>query len=253
MQPSLPKGILISLSSGQAFRFKNTDGVYKGVLKDRVYTLSESNLDIIESDENLRYFFDIDTDYEAIKEYLSSLSLTLKNAIDNAPHLRILRQGEEEMILTFVLTSCNNIPRITKMINALSQNYGKQVEDEYYTFPTSESIARATEDDLRKLGLGFRAPFILNIAKSIDSGKFDVDKIHKMDDREAINYLETLPGIGEKVASCILLFGYHRLNVFPKDVHIKRVMETYFKGKDETMFYPYAGVAQQFLFLDDLK
>lgn len=248
----LDKGILISLSSGQSFRFSNQCGVYKGVIGDKVYTLSDSNLDLIENDAVLRHYFDIDTDYETIKSYLSEKSSVLKSAIESAPYLRILRQDSTEMIMTFVLTSCNNIPRITKMINALSRTYGKCIEDNFYTFPSPSRIAKSTEDELRELGLGFRAPFILEISRRIDSGSFCTDNINKMDDNEARAYLMTLPGIGAKVADCVLLFGYHRLNVFPKDVHIKRVMEKYFPDKTEEFFSPYAGIAQQFLFLKDL-
>ena len=249
----LNKGILISLSSGQSFRFSYKDGVYKGVIGNKVYTLSEKNLDMIEKDKVLRCFFDIDTDYELIKKKLSSKSEALNKAINQAPYLRILRQDPEEMILTFVLTSCNNIPRITKMIYSLSKTYGALIENDFYTFPSVANIAKSTEENLRSLGLGFRAPFILEIAKRIDSGDFNPNSIVNMDDNEAREYLKTLPGVGAKVADCILLFGYHRLNVFPKDVHIKRVMEKYFACKDETFFYPYAGIAQQFLFLSDLK
>lgn len=249
----LSEDILISLVSGQAFRFKEHGGVYTGVIGDRVYSLSKDNIDTIETDPILHNFFDLDTNYTNIKEYLSKKSPVLKRAIKSAPELRILHQNSEEMILSFVLTSCNNIPRISKMINALSMTFGKQIIDNYYTFPSASSIALTTEDKLRKLGLGFRAPFILEIARRIDSGEFEIGKISNLDDNEAREYLMMLPGVGAKVADCVLLFGYHRLNVFPKDVHIKRVMEKYFPNETETVFSPYAGVAQQFLFLEDLS
>lgn len=245
--------LLVSLVSGQAFRFKCNNGIYKGVIKDRVYTLSSDNIDLIYKDEVLRRYFDIDRDYEEIKAYLSATSPILSTAIENVPELRILRQDSIEVLLSFILTSCNNISRISLMIERLSRHFGKPIDEEYFEFPTPQSIAASDEDTLRSLGLGFRAPFFLEAARMIDSDKIRTDEIEGMSDPEAREYLKRIRGIGDKVADCILLFGFNRLNVFPRDVHINRVMKNQFEGRDEKMFYPYAGIAQQFLFFLDLN
>lgn len=255
--------VLESLKSGQCFRFKEDGGVYRGVIKDTFYTLSSSNISLLENDRTLYDYFDLGRDYESIKEYLSSLSPIMKEAIDEHPYIRILKQDREEVLLSFILSSCNNISRISLIIKRLSEKFGKPVEkfigDEkckndrvYYTFPTVTELSVATEDDFRKLGLGFRSSFFFNAVHSVLDGTIDLDKIYNLDDTDARNYLMRLKGVGEKVADCILLFGYNRLSVFPKDVHIKRVMNTYFNGKDETFFAPYSGIAQQFLFYLDL-
>lgn len=250
------EGILLSLTCGQAFRFDCINGVYTGVIGNKVYSIDKTNLGQIETNDVLKEFFDIERDYESIKQYLSSLSPIMKEAIGHAPYIRILKQSPVETLMSFILTSCNNIPRIKGMIERLSARYGQYIttinEKNYYTFPAVRSLAASREEDLRSLGLGFRASYIKNAAMMIDSGKFDVDAIYKMDDSKAREYLTSLTGVGGKIADCVLLFGYNRLNVFPKDVHIKRVMVNDFPGKDETFFAPYSGIAQQFLFYKDL-
>lgn len=252
----LNEGILLSLTSGQSFRFNEENGTCIGVIGDKVYSLSKDNLDQIQTDSVLREYFDINTDYEKIKKFLSSLSPILKSAIENAPYIRILKQDKAETLLSFILSSCNNIPRIKGMIERLSTHYGKYITTingkDYYSFPSVSSLAMVNINDLRALGLGFRAPFIKNAAEKIDSGLFSLGSIDSMRDDEAREYLTTLDGVGNKIADCVLLFAYHRLNVFPKDVHIKRVMERDFPNKDETFFSPYSGIAQQFLFYKDL-
>ena len=253
---SINEGILLSLTCGQAFRFDCVNGVYTGVIGNKVYSLDKTNLNLIETDAILREYFDIDTDYEKIKEYLSSLSPVMKKAIEHAPYIRILKQEPIETLMSFILTSCNNIPRIKGMIERLSIKYGEYITSingkDYYSFPSVHSLAGAREDELKALGLGFRAPYIKNAAMMIDSGKFDINAIYKMDESASREYLTTLKGVGGKIADCVLLFGYNRLNVFPKDVHIKRVMANDFPQKDETFFAPYSGIAQQFLFYKDL-
>lgn len=260
--------ILSSLRSGQCFRFKEKNGIYEGVIDDTLYSLSKDNIELLETNGVLHSYFDLDRDYESIKAYLSSLHPVMKKAIEEYPYIRILRQNREEVLLSFILSSCNNISRISLIIERLSKAFGKPIEKtvgfdtsksdsvgdnlNVYTFPSVSSISKTTEDTLRSLGLGFRAPFFLNAARSIDSGAFDLDKIDKMDDTEARSYLTTLSGIGPKVADCILLFGFARLSCFPKDVHIKHIMNTYFSGKTEEFFHPYEGIAEQFLFCLDL-
>lgn len=252
----LNEGILLSLTSGQSFRFDEENGIYTGVIGDKVYSIDKSNLNQIQTDSVLREYFDINTDYEKIKKYLSSLSPILKSAIENAPYIRILKQDKAETLLSFILSSCNNIPRIKGMIERLSLHYGNYITSingkDYYSFPSVSSLAKASESDLRALGLGFRAPFVKNAAEKIDSGAFPLSNIDSMSDDEAREYLKTLDGVGDKIADCVLLFAYNRLNVFPKDVHIKRVMERDFPNTDETFFSPYSGIAQQFLFYKDL-
>lgn len=260
--------MLSSLRSGQCFRFKETAGVYEGVIGDTLYSLSKNNLDLLCTNSVLHSYFDLDRDYESITTYLSHLHPIMKKAIDEYPYIRILKQNREEVLLSFILSSCNNISRISLIIERLSKAFGEPITKtvgfdssgtktdvnnfEVYTFPSVSSVVKTTEETLRSLGLGFRAPFFLNAARAIDSGTFDLDKINTMSNEEARRYLTTLQGIGPKVADCILLFGFARLSCFPKDVHIKHIMNTYFSDKTEDFFHPYEGIAEQFLFCLDL-
>lgn len=115
-------------------------------------------------------------------------------------------------------------------------------------FPTPDTLAGALESDLRAVGLGFRAPYIIATAESVAMGRIDFEELRTAPLSDAVKILTGIKGIGPKVASCALLFGLHRLDAFPMDVWIRRVMEEYYPGKDSSFFGPYAGIAQQFLF-----
>ena len=136
----------------------------------------------------------------------------------------------------------NNIKRIMGIVERMSNFYGKG------GFPTVKSLVDAKEDDLMMLGLGFRAPYIVNTARAVYDGLINLDELKKMDIDAARGVLMKVKGIGPKVADCALLFGCHRLDCFPMDVWMKRVMATCFSGQDKSIFGPCAGVAQQYLF-----
>ena len=138
----------------------------------------------------------------------------------------------------------NNIKRITGLYRKLSVNYGKEVQPGYYAFPTPEELSSATEEELRALGVGFRAPFILDAVKN-----FTVfEDVKKLPFDEAMERLQTIKGIGPKVASCILIFGYGRKEGFPVDVWIKKALSEYYPDKDISYFAPYQALSQQYLF-----
>lgn len=240
--------VLKSLDSGQCFRFKETNGVYKGVIGDKVYTLSSENINEIKSDKVLYNFFDLDRDYNKIKEYLSSIHPVLKKCIETEGGIRILKQDKEETLFSFILSSCNNITRIKGIIQRLCSTFSDGIK-----FPSASVLSLTTVDKLNSLGLGFRSEYILDAARKIDSGKIDLTRVDKMDNDEGRCYFKNINGIGDKVADCILLFAYNRVDVFPKDVHIKRIMSEYFNNESEKIFSPYQGIAQQFLFYSSIK
>ncbi len=136
----------------------------------------------------------------------------------------------------------NNIKRIMSIVEHLCNFYGEG------GFPSSLCLANAKEEDLRALGLGFRASYIINTAKAVEDGLIDLEKLKVVDIDQARAMLMSVKGIGPKVANCALLFGCHRLDCFPIDVWMKRAMAEFFPGKDESIFGPYAGVAQQYIF-----
>ena len=180
--------------------------------------------------------------------------------------IRILKQDLWECLISFIISANNNIPRIKKIIERLSSKYGKKLEfegKEYYTFPTVEELSNASIQDLRDLGLGFRDKRIYNTTQMILNKEIDLEKIKKMDNTTLMKEeLLKLDGVGPKVADCILLFALKRLDAFPIDVWVRRVMnDLYIHNEDENKvnkkelqklaedkFQGLAGIAQQYLF-----
>ena len=235
-----------TLPSGQCFRFSCCDGTWTvraGVGRNlRVLEVSQDDLSPITDDPFWAHFFDLETDYECLKSRFSQVSPLMDKACEYAPGIRILNQDPWEALCSFVVSQNNNIKRIMGIIDRMCCFYGGG------GFPTAGSLADAKEDDLRNLGLGFRAPYIVNTARAVLDGLIDLQALKTMDIDEARSLLMKVKGIGPKVADCALLFGCHRLDCFPMDVWMKRVMATYFPGCDKRIFGPYAGVAQQYLF-----
>lgn len=190
----------------------------------------------------------------------------MKTAITYGDGIRILNQDLWEMIISFIISANNNIPRIKGIIEKMSVAYGKKIVfegKEYYTFPTPEELSLASVSDLRKLGLGFRDKRIYETTRMIVNGEVDLDKLKLEKDLTKIREtLLSLSGVGPKVADCIMLFSLGRKNVFPIDVWVRRVMnDLYIKNEDEAKvkekeiaalakekFGEFAGLAQQYLF-----
>ena len=259
---------------GQCFRWnKEENGSYTGVFKNNVLNVKEENGKIKfqgicnkDIEEAVKDYFDFNTDYTKIKETLSKVDKYLEESIKFGNGIRILNQDLWEVLISFIISANNNIPRIKGIIERISKQYGKEIiykEKSYYTFPTPEELSKASVEDLRKLGLGFRDKRVYETTQKIKQGEFDLDRIAKIKDTNKIReILETMPGVGPKVADCILLFGLKRFEVFPIDVWVRRVMnDLYIKNQDETKvnkkeiehlaktkYAELAGIAQQYLF-----
>ena len=253
---------------GQCFRFNAvTDGVYEGVAFSRALRISQSGDTVTLYDTSKEDFdtvwhdyFDMGCDYGKIKKTLSRDKI-LKNAIKNGEGIRILNQDLWETIISFIISASNNIPRIKGIIGRFCENFGDEISymgKTYYAFPTPEKTASLTQSDLSVIRAGFRDKYIMDAAEKIVSGKMKIDYIKQLPTEKAKEELKKINGIGEKVANCILLFGLHRVDAFPVDVWIKRVMEQYyFDGEQpisvisrfaEEKFGDLGGYAQQYLF-----
>lgn len=259
---------------GQCFRWKKqADEDYIGVFGNNVLNVKRQENKIIfkgicdgDIKQIVDYYFDMQTDYDKIKDVLRKKDQYLATSIEYGKGIRILNQDLWEMIISFIISANNNIPRIQKIIDNLSKEYGNEIiwnNNTYYTFPDPNSLKQASIEDLRKLGLGFRDKYIYETTKRICNGDIDLDKLNKIENTNEIKkILESMPGIGPKVADCIILFGMHRFNVFPVDVWVRRVMnELYIKNEDETKvkrqeienfanktYGDLQGLAQQYLF-----
>ncbi|MCI8412399.1 MAG: 8-oxoguanine DNA glycosylase [Clostridia bacterium] len=260
---------------GQCFRWnEQEDGSYTGVFGNNVLNVRKQENKVIfegicEKDiqETVEDYFDLKRDYEEIKRRLSKIDDNMKTSIEYGKGIRILNQELWETIISFIISANNNIPRIKGIIERLSKKYGNEIEykeQKYYTFPTPKQLKDVTIQEYRKLGLGFRDVRLYETTKMILDKKVDLEEMKK--NRNTIDVREqllTLSGVGPKVADCILLFSdLKRLEVFPIDVWVRRVMnDLYIKNEDENKvskkqiekiaqekFGDLAGLAQQYLF-----
>ena len=190
----------------------------------------------------------------------------MKRSIEYGCGIRILNQDLWEVIISFIISANNNIPRIKGIIERICKSYGREIiwnGKKYYTFPTIEELSKASVADLRNLGLGFRDTRVYETTQIFLTGKVKLeDLIKEKDTKKVKEKLLELPGVGPKVADCIMLFGMKRYEVFPIDVWVRRVMnELYIKNEDETKvkqkeieklakdkYKNLAGIAQQYLF-----
>ena len=260
---------------GQCFRWnKQNNGKYIGIFKNNVLEVYEENNKIIFEgicDRNIKEivedYFDLKRDYNKIKEKLSCIDESMKNSIEYGKGIRILNQDLWETIISFIISANNNIPRIKGIIERLSEKYGRKIEykdNVYYTFPTAEELKDVSVEEYRKLGLGFRDIRLYETTHRILNKEVDLESLkNNKNTLEVREELLKLSGVGPKVADCILLFSeLKRLEVFPIDVWVRRVMnELYIKNPDETKvskkqiekiakekFGDLAGIAQQYLF-----
>ena len=221
---------------GQCFRWKiETDNSYTGIVGKNVLNVRKTQDNIIIKgmcQDNLedvcKDYFDLDTDYEKIKKKLSKIDNNMKQSIEFGYGIRILHQDIWETIISFIISANNNIPRIKKIIERISEKYGEKIiwnNKIYYTFPTVEELSKASVKDLRELGLGFRDVRVFETTRMIKNKEIDIQEIDKIQNvKELREKLLTLPGVGPKVADCIMLFSMKKYDVFPIDVWVKRVM-----------------------------
>ena len=240
---------------GQCFRFEKRGDVWQGVafgsvLRVRVTPLGGTLLGVgrEEFDSVWRGFFDVDTDYSVVNACLAR-DEQVADALNYARGIRILRQDKWETLCSFIISQNNNIPRIKKIVSALCANFGDRISENEYAFPSAKAVAPAGEEGLAVIRSGFRAKYIIDAAVRVANGDIDLAAVENMDYDAAKQYLMRIKGVGNKVADCVLLFGYGFFDAFPKDVWIKRVIEKYYGDSfDETVFAPYGGIAQQYLF-----
>lgn len=240
-----------SLDCGQCFRWRRLPGgAWDGAAGGKHLLLTESGLRKDLEDGYWGRYFDMATDYAPIRAELAAKDPVLAAAVRYAPGIRILRQEPWEALCSFILSQCNNIARIRGMVERLCTAYGSAIPGAggRCSFPGPEALASARETDLRALGLGFRAPYVLEASRRVASGSLDLGALERLPADEARARLTSLPGVGPKVADCALLYGMHRLEVFPRDVWMNRALKTLFPGRNPEWFGPHAGVAQQVLF-----
>lgn len=260
---------------GQCFRWnKQEDGSYTGIFEENVLNVKPKGKDFIfkgicqgDIKETIQEYFDLNRNYNEIKNTLKKIDENMVISIKAGEGIRLLNQDLWETIVSFIISANNNIPRIKGIIERLSAKYGKEIIFEgksYYTFPTPSELSRVTVEEFRKLGLGFRDIRLYETVHMVLDGKVNLEEMELEKNTFVIKEdLLKLSGVGPKVADCILLFStLKRLEVFPIDVWVRRVMnELYIKSEDENKVKPklieeiaikkfgdLAGMAQQYLY-----
>lgn len=238
--------------SGQCFRmYRVSDDTWEIFALNRSLKIQKKeeahvfHCDQDEFDDFWFNYFDLQTDYSEIKKrILATNDEYLIKAINFGSGLRMLRQDLWEMIVSSVISQQNNIPRIKNCLKKLCEINGRR-------FPTPNDFLNFREKDLDSVKLGYRKNYLLKISESISNGNFDLEKLRKMDYPEAMKYLKTLHGVGDKVANCIALFGMHRIEAFPIDVWIKKILATRYCNNfslERWGLQDIGGIVQQYMF-----
>jgi N-glycosylase/DNA lyase len=258
-----------TLASGQAFRWREREGWWHGVIAGRWIQLRQV-------EDGILVRLATSADIADLQHYLQTqidLAPVLKSFPDDEPMrasvaacrgLRLLRQEPWECLASFILSSTKQIVQIQQIVTLLCERFGERLivppgHEPMFTFPTVERIAVCAESDLRGCKMGFRAPNLLRTAKMIAAGEVDLRQLHSLTVEEARTELLKFPGVGNKIATCVLLFAYGFQQAFPVDVWVmKALRELYFPKRrvsekriarfTATHFGPNAGYAQQYLF-----
>lgn len=255
-----------TFNSGQCFRWSEVNNnTYVGVVNQKPVIIEAHNdffdLYNVSVDEFKKYFywyFDFDKDYNEIENFLSEHDEVLSEAVSKYSGMRILNQEPFECIISFIISQNNNIKRIKMLIDRLCQHYGRKIDfmgNTFYSFPEPEELINITEDELIKLGFGYRAKYILSAVDNILNKKINLGEIYDIPYEQAKKELKKIKGIGDKVADCILLYSFNKYNAFPLDVWTKRVLKEVYNFQTTKQIYnfinslgEYAGYAQLFLF-----
>ena len=249
--------------SGQCFRMRpSEDGTgYVTIALGRrleIRRLSEDSfsLDCTEEDFDRiwRDYLDLDTDYDRYRSVIDPDDEFLLRAAEFGRGIRILRQEPWEMLISFIISQRKSIPAIRTAIERLSEGFGRECITtssdgrpiSYHAFPTPEALCAADPEALAACGLGYRLPYVREAAERAMSG--ELETLSELDTQKLIEKLMDLKGVGVKVASCIALFGYHRLEIPPVDVWIRRVIDQIYGGSFPESYGSCAGVLQQYMF-----
>ncbi|MEG1704980.1 MAG: DNA glycosylase [Clostridia bacterium] len=265
-----------TLECGQCFRWKKImsdsenryNSEFIGIISDRVIRIKQNNNFIYvysNLKENLKdtveYYFDLYNNYARIESEIICLDDNIKKAVKNTTGIHILNQATFETLISYIISSNNNIPRIKKSIEEISNRYGKKVifeEKEYHLFPTIEELSNVTEAEFKACGVGFRDKYLVKTVADLMENNIYAECTSKLTNVQLKKVLMSFVGVGPKVADCVMLFSYGRQDVFPIDVWVKRVMEKLYLKKESSLkeifeyaedyFGSYAGIIQQHLF-----
>jgi N-glycosylase/DNA lyase len=266
-----PLDLAASLESGQAHRWEREGQWFCGVVRGNVIKLRQT-ASCIEfrggpSPEAslmplLHSYFRLDDDIDAIYAEIGR-DQQVADMIARFPGLRLLRIEPWECVVSFICSANSNLRRIHQSMERMAERYGTPIKMDgrvWHAFPTPAELAEAGEEGLRRLGLGFRAPYVAKTTRMVLEGRLDLAALARMPYAEARTGLMECPGIGPKVADCICLFSLDKPEAFPVDVWVRRALaEWYFQGRKtppdrllrewaQDHFGRFGGYSQQYLF-----
>ena len=257
-----------SINSGQVFLWEKNGTDWYGINGQDILKINKNGVikSILNSKTN--FFRKNDNMQEIIKSI--SKDETVKKSVKQYEGLRIFKQDPFQCMISFIISSNSNIQKIKNSLEKISKKFGKKVKiqnKEFFLFPKPEKLANASIEEIKKCGVGYRAPFIKQASKMIILKKINFKYLEKCDYQEAKKNICLIPGIGNKVADCILLFSLNKLEAFPLDTWMIKILEKYYSNqfnietktitkkqyqilheKIVNYFGPYCGYAQQFLF-----
>ena len=256
--------LAITLNSGQVFHWNKAGDGFLGAIGDRAAIVEQrGDLLFTNVDPDLvRNYFALDHPVNQICASFPN-DAAMNSAKDFCRGLRIIRQPKWECLAMFICSSMKQVAHIRQISDKLRERFGEACKIDsqvVYTFPTAKRIATSSEKELRECALGYRAKNLLATAHLVARSEFDLEKLATLSDVDLRSRLCELPGVGAKVANCVMLFAYERLRAFPIDVWIERVLrETYFprarklnakrlRTFTESYFGEHGGYAQQYLF-----
>ena len=268
MQKKYAINVENSIYSGQVFLWKQIDNFWYGVNGEDILR--------IDKDGNVKSFQNSKIDFlrknDNLDDIIKSISKdkTVRKAVKQYPGLRILRQDPFQCLISFIISSNSNIQKIKMSLEKLSKKFGARVEygnEEFYLFPRAEKLAKASIDEIISCGVGYRAKFMKEASKMIVAEKINFEYVKNCNYQETKEIIRTIPGVGNKVADCVMLFSLEKLESFPLDRWMIRILEKYYSNEFQIntktitekqydhlhqkivkYFGPYAGYSQQFLF-----
>jgi N-glycosylase/DNA lyase len=268
MQIKQPIDVENSINSGQVFLWRKDKEFWYGVNGQDVLQVNKNGK--INSLKNYKTdFFRSNDDFDGIIKSISKDKI-VKNAVKKYPGLRIIKQDPFQCLISFIVSSNSNIQKIKTNLENISQKFGEKVEyknQEFFLFPDAKTLSKTSISEIKNCGVGYRAKFIKEASKIFASEKISFEDLKSSNYFDAKNKIRIIPGIGNKVADCILLFSLDKLESFPLDRWMIRILEKYYSKKFQIdtktitekqyeilhekivdYFGPYAGYAQQFLF-----
>jgi len=257
-----------SINSGQVFLWQKSEENWYGIDGQNILKINQRGK--IKSISNIKTnFFRKNDDVENIIKSISK-DETIKKAVKEYEGLRIFNQDPFQCMISFIISSNSNIQKIKNSLEKISKKFGIKViiqNKEFFLFPKPEKIAQASINEIKICGVGYRAPFIKEAAKMVTLKKINFEYLKNSDYNEAKRNLRLIPGVGNKVADCIMLFSLNKLDAFPLDTWMIKILEKYYSNEFQIetktitekqyeilhkkivdYFGPYCGYAQQFLF-----